>query len=231
MNTTPEIIVIIPAFNEDESIAQVIADIPKEIITEIIVINNASTDKTEQIAKEAGATVLNESRKGYGSACLKGIEYAKKRLPQPDIAVFIDADYSDYPEEIPKLLKPIIEHNIDFVIGSRAIGKREKGAMMPQQLFGNWLATNLLKIIYKGSFTDLGPFRAIKFQKLLELNMQDQTYGWTVEMQIKGLKKKLSYVEVPVKYRKRIGVSKITGTVKGTFLAGYKIIYTIFRYL
>lgn len=223
--------VIIPAFNEENGIGEVIREIPKNLISEIIVINNASTDNTEQIAIEAGAIVLRELVPGYGRACLKGIEYLKQTQPVPDVVVFLDADHSDYPEEIPELLKPITQGNADLVIGSRALGIKEDGSMTPQQIFGNWLATRLLKLFYGVKFTDLGPFRAIHFSKLIELEMQDKTYGWTVEMQLKAAKKGFQCVEVPVRYRKRIGFSKISGTVKGTIMAGYKILATIFKYL
>ncbi len=224
------ICVIIPAFNEENAIGEVIREIP-EGITEVVVVNNASTDNTAQIAQQAGATVLFEPVPGYGRACLKGIDYLKKSTPQPDIIVFLDGDHSDYPEEIPMVAKPIIERDADLVIGSRALGNKEQGSMTPQQIFGNWLATRLLKLFYNTKFTDLGPFRAIRFDKLLELNMQDTTYGWTVEMQLKAAKLKMKCMEVPVRYRKRIGVSKISGTLKGTVMAGYKIITTIFKYL
>ena len=223
--------VIIPAFNEENGVGQVIAEIPKDLVDEIIVVNNASTDATERIAVESGATVLREPKAGYGRACLKGIDYVKNSSPQPDVIVFLDADHSDYPEEMRTLVKPIADGEVDLVIGSRALGRREKGSMTVQQLFGNWLATRLLLILYGASFTDLGPFRAIRFTSLLALDMQDKTYGWTVEMQLKAARKKLRCVEVPVRYRKRIGFSKISGTVKGTLMAGYKIIITILRYL
>jgi glycosyltransferase involved in cell wall biosynthesis len=226
-----KISVIIPAFNEENGVGQVIREIPKHLIDEIIVVNNASTDKTDIIARENGATVLHESTPGYGRACLKGIEYAKRLAIRPDIIVFLDADHSDYPEEITQLIQPILDNKAELVIGSRALGNKEKGSMTPQQIFGNWLATRLLKLLYKVRFTDLGPFRAIRFDKLLELDMQDKTYGWTVEMQLKAAKKGLKCVEIPVRYRKRIGVSKISGTVKGTLMAGYKILFTIFKYL
>lgn len=224
-------IVIIPAFNEENSIGNVLKDIPKNMVREIIVVNNNSNDATETNAKAGGATVLKESRKGYGYACLKGIEYAKTMNPKPDIVIFMDADYSDYPEEMNSLIKPIAENNFDMVIGSRTLGKKEKGSMTPQQNFGNWLATRLLKLFYGVKYTDLGPFRAIKFDKLLALGMCDTTYGWTVEMQLKAAKQKMKVCEVPVNYRKRIGFSKISGTVKGTMMAGYKIITTIFKYI
>jgi glycosyltransferase involved in cell wall biosynthesis len=229
----PVIHVIIPAYNEEKSIAQVIAAIPRPLVTEIIVVNNNSTDATGAVAQAAGATVLFQPAPGYGNACLKGIAYSinKPEAERPEIIVFIDGDYSDYPEEMPIVVQPILENKADLVIGSRALGTREPGAMLPQQVFGNWLATTLLRLLYGAQFTDLGPFRAIRTETLIRLNMQDRTYGWTVEMQLKAAKLKLRSVEVPVNYRKRIGFSKISGTVKGTVLAGYKIITTIFRYL
>ena len=223
--------VIIPAYNEADSIANVIHDIPT-IVDEIIVVSNSSTDDTELNAKQAGATVLAESRKGYGYACLKGMDYIAKKTPleQPDIIVFLDGDYSDYPEELTKIINPITENDIDFVIGARVKRLREVGSMTPQQIFGNWLATFLMKLFFGAKFTDLGPFRAIKYDKLLSLNMEDKTYGWTVEMQLKALKQKLSYTEIPVNYRNRIGVSKVSGTVKGSIFAGIKILSWIFKY-
>ncbi len=230
MNKSPKIVVIIPAYNEENSVAKVVSDIPPGLVNEVIVVNNNSNDNTSINAQNAGATVLHEKRPGYGFACLKGIGYIKHLQPAPDIVVFIDADYSDHPEEMPLLLQPIINKGMDMVIGSRALGKKERGAMTVQQIFGNWLATRLLKIIYGVSYTDLGPFRAIRYDKLLEINMQDTTYGWTVEMQLKAAKLGLKITEVPVSYRKRIGFSKISGTVKGTVMAGYKIITTIFKY-
>ncbi len=223
--------VIIPAFNEENAVGRVINEIPKKWVDEVIVVNNNSTDLTSQRAEEAGATVLFEAEKGYGRACLKGIDYVKNQRVNPtEIVVFIDADYSDYPEQMPKLIQPILDNEVDLVIGSRALGNREKGSMTFPQIFGNWLATSLLKLFYGARFTDLGPFRSIRYQSLLDLNMKDQTYGWTVEMQIKAAKQKLRFIEVPVDYRNRIGFSKISGTVKGTFLAGYKIIATLFKY-
>ncbi|MBA3665189.1 MAG: glycosyltransferase family 2 protein [Bacteroidetes bacterium] len=226
-----EIIVIIPAFNEENSVANVIRDIPMDIVSEVIVVNNNSRDNTKLNAQKAGATVLDEKNQGYGFACLMGIAYARERIPKPDIILFIDADYSDHPEEIKFLIKPIMEDDADMVIGSRALGNRQKGSMTPQQIVGNKLAINLLKLLYGVKYTDLGPFRAIKFDKLLELKMKDTTYGWTVEMQLKAAKRKMKITEVPVSYRKRIGSSKISGTVKGTVMAGYKIITTIFKHI
>jgi len=226
-----KIVVIIPAFNEENSVGKVVSDIPKSIVSEIIVVNNNSNDLTKVNALASGAIVIDEPIQGYGNACLKGMAFVSGMEIKPDIIVFIDADYSDYPEEIEKLIHPILTENFDMVIGSRALGNREKGSMTPQQIVGNWLATSLLKLFYKVSYTDLGPFRAIKYQKLLDLNMIDRTYGWTVEMQLKAAKQKLKIIEVPVTYRVRIGYSKVSGTVKGTVMAGYKIITTIFKYL
>jgi glycosyltransferase involved in cell wall biosynthesis len=221
--------VIIPAYNEADSIAHVINAIPG-IVDEVIVVSNNSTDGTEINAKNAGATVLVETNKGYGYACLKGLQYIENQKENPDIVVFLDGDYSDYPEELTEIVAPIIEDNIDFVIGARVKKLRESGSMTTPQIFGNWLATNLMNLFFDAKFTDLGPFRAIKYHKLLALNMEDKTYGWTVEMQLKALKQKLTYTEVPVNYRNRIGVSKVSGTVKGAIFAGVKILGWIFKY-
>jgi glycosyltransferase involved in cell wall biosynthesis len=222
--------VIIPAYNEEHGVGKVIAEIPKHLVSEVIVVNNASTDNTVDVAISAGATVLHEPIPGYGRACLRGIEYLISSDMKPDVVVFLDADHSDYPEEMEHIIKPILNEEADLVIGSRALGNKERGSMTPPQIFGNWLATRLLKWIYGVKFTDLGPFRAISYSKLIELDMQDKTYGWTVEMQLKAAKHGLRCVEVPVRYRRRIGFSKISGTVKGTVMAGYKILYTIFKY-
>jgi glycosyltransferase involved in cell wall biosynthesis len=222
--------VIIPAYNEEKSVGKVVEAIPKQWVSEVIVVNNASSDGTAEVARAAGATVLDQPKKGYGHACLKGIAYLQALEQQTDVVVFLDGDFSDYPEEMTLLIKPIINEGMDLVIGSRATGVREKGSMTPQQVFGNWLATTLIKLIYGVRFTDLGPFRAIRFNRLLQLQMQDTTYGWTVEMQIKAAKQRLKCCEVSVNYRRRIGVSKVSGTVKGTIMAGYKILWTIFKY-
>lgn len=229
--TQPIIKVIIPAYNEEESIPLVIADIPNTV-NEVIVVSNNSTDNTEANAQKAGATVLSEPRRGYGYACLKGMDYVANldTDKKPDIIVFLDGDYSDYPEELTKLVAPIIKDDIDFVIGARDKNLREEGSMTAPQVFGNWLATTLMKIFFGSTFTDLGPFRAIKYNKLLALEMEDKTYGWTVEMQLKALKRKYSYTEIPVNYRNRIGVSKVSGTVKGAIFAGIKILSWIFKY-
>lgn len=221
--------VIIPAYNEADSITHVINDIPKHV-NEIVVVSNNSTDDTEINARDAGATVLKESNKGYGYACLKGMQHIANQNEKPDIVVFLDGDYSDYPEELTKITAPIINDNIDFVVGARVKQLREKGSMTIPQVFGNWLATFLMSLFFGAKFTDLGPFRAIKYNKLLALNMEDKTYGWTVEMQLKVLKQKLTYIEVPVNYRNRIGVSKVSGTVKGAIFAGIKILGWIFKY-
>ncbi len=221
--------VIIPAFNEETSIAHVINDLPRNIVRNIIVCNNNSTDKTSEVAKSNGAIVVMETKAGYGSACLKGIEYCKMQEIPPEIIVFIDGDYSDHGEELSMLIEPIIHNQFDLVIGSRALGNKETGSMQPQQIFGNWLATTLIKYIYKYEFTDLGPFRAITWQALINLDMKDTNFGWTVEMQVKAAKQKMKCKEVAVNYRRRIGVSKVSGTIKGSFMAGYKILWTIFK--
>jgi glycosyltransferase involved in cell wall biosynthesis len=226
-----EIGVIIPAFNEENAVGKVVQELPRNWIQEIVVVDNNSSDHTQTRAREAGATVLTESFQGYGASCLKGIDHFKNLDRPPEVIVFIDADYSDFPEQLPQLVTPIMENRADLVIGSRALGQREKGAMTIPQVFGNWLATTLIQIFFGFRFTDLGPFRAIRFEHLLELNMRDKTYGWTVEMQVKALKMGLRCTEIPVDYRNRVGVSKISGTIKGTLLAGYKILTTIFKYL
>ena len=231
MEINPIIDVIIPAFNEENSVGNVVNDIPKGLVREIIVVNNNSTDKTANAAQAAGALVLEEKNMGYGNACLKGMDHIAQKEIKPDIVVFLDADYSDFPEEMVDVIAPVLHQNMDMVIGSRVLGNLEKGAMTPQQIFGNWLATFLLKLFYKVSYTDLGPFRAIKYDSLVALGMRDKTYGWTVEMQVKAAKHKMKTCEVPVNYRVRIGFSKVSGTVKGTIGAGYKIITTIFKYI
>ena len=236
----PIIDVIIPAYNEEQSIGHVLRDIPRDWVREIIVCNNASTDRTAEVAAAQGATVVHQPSKGYGNACLAGMAHVAAKAEKPDIIVFLDGDYSDHPEELPQLVAPLLintqfpkitAQSYDMVIGSRALGVREAGAMMPQQVFGNWLATLLIRWFFGYRFTDLGPFRAIRYDKLLEINMIDKNFGWTVEMQVKAAKRRLRCTEVPVTYRRRIGVSKVSGTVRGTLMAGYKIILTIFKYL
>jgi glycosyltransferase involved in cell wall biosynthesis len=196
----------------------------------VVVANNGSTDRTAQVAEAHGAIVVNEPRKGYGQACLTAMQKLNEFDPVADIVVFMDGDHSDYPEEMELLIRPIVEGKADMVIGSRALGKRENGSMTLPQLFGNWLATRMMRLFFGARFTDLGPFRAIRHEKLMALEMRDRNFGWTVEMQIKAAKRGLKYCEVPVNYRRRIGVSKVSGTVKGTIMAGYKIIFTIFKY-
>ncbi|WP_405379268.1 glycosyltransferase family 2 protein [Nonlabens sp. Asnod3-A02] len=229
MKTNPIIRVIIPAYNEADSIPLVIKAVPS-MVTEIIVCSNNSNDDTVINARNAGATVVEESTPGYGNACLKGMDYVASLSESTDIIVFLDGDYSDYPEQLVELVSPIIEKDIDFVIGSRVQELREAGSMTGPQIFGNWLATSLMRLLFNSRFTDLGPFRAIKYDKLLELKMEDRTYGWTVEMQLKALKKSFTYTEVSMKYRNRIGVSKVSGTVKGAIFAGVKILTWIFKY-
>ena len=225
----PDIRVIIPAHNEEGSIAKVIREIPGEV-NEIIVVNNNSTDHTAKEAQKAGATVLDEDRMGYGYACLRGIDYLSKQSKTPEIIVFIDGDYSDYPGELTKLVEPILNDGYDMVIGSRVKELREPGSMTPQQVFGNKLATFLMRVLFGARFTDLGPFRAIKYDQLVRLGMEDETYGWTVEMQLKAIRNKLKYTEIPVRYKKRIGISKVSGTLKGTIFAGIKILGWIFKH-
>ena len=226
----PDIAVIIPACNEAASIAKVLSDIPKGLAAEIVVVNNNSSDDTALIAREKGAIVVDEPRQGYGAACMRGVEYLQSRPGKPDIVVFLDADYSDYPEEMIALIEPVFEQNFDLVLGSRSPGKMQKGAMPAQQIFGNRLATFLIKTLYGVQFTDLGPFRAVKFDKLLSLDLCDRTYGWPIEMQLKAVRQRWRICEVPVSYRPRIGKSKISGTIRGTIMAGYKILSAILRY-
>ncbi len=222
-----KISVIIPALNEEKSISYVINSIPK-YVNQIIVVDNGSSDNTSFIAKSNGATILNESNKGYGYACLKAIKFIKKN--PCDIIVFLDGDFSDYPEDIDLLIDPIIKKKYEFVIGSRIKSLREPGSMTMQQIFGNSLACFLLKILYGANFTDLGPFRAIKWSSLQKLKMEDKTFGWTIEMQLKAIKHNIKYTEIPVRYRKRIGKSKISSTLLGNIMAGYKILFWIFKY-
>lgn len=226
--------VIIPAHNEEEALPMVIAAVPKNWVRQIIVGNNASRDRTAEVARSAGAIVVDETRPGYGYACLAAMDFLEK-LPadeQPEIVVFLDGDFSDFPEQLPDLVAPILAGEADLVIGSRRLGGMESGAMTMPQQFGNWLAPALIRLFFGYRFTDLGPFRAVRWDKLLAMKMQDKTFGWTVEMQVKAAKMKLRCIEIPVRYRKRAaGKSKVSGTIRGTILAGWKIIYTIFKLL
>ncbi|MCZ6794988.1 MAG: glycosyltransferase family 2 protein [Planctomycetota bacterium] len=221
-----KVVVIIPAFNEEESLPLVLADLPRERVAEVIVVDNASTDRTGEVAAKKGARVVREERPGYGSACLRGIAALP---PDTDVVVFLDADYSDHPEELVDILRPLEEDGCDLVIGSRLRGKRQPGALLPQAYFGNHLATSLIRLLWGFRYTDLGPFRAIRAPALRRLAMRDTNFGWTVEMQVRALQEGLRICEVPVSYRRRVGRSKITGTISGTIKAGVKIIGTIFR--
>lgn len=221
--------VIIPAFNEEAAIGKVLADLPGALVRHIIVVDNNSTDRTARVAATAGATVVTALRRGYGSACLAGIASLARLEHAPHIVVFLDADYSDHPDELPRLVEPLRRNEADLVVGSRVLGRREPGALMPQARFGNWLSTRLIRALYGVRMTDLGPFRAILWNRLVGLEMSDPDFGWTVEMQVKVAREGLVYREVPVSYRRRIGTSKISGTVSGSLRAGWKILYTIFR--
>jgi glycosyltransferase involved in cell wall biosynthesis len=234
MSKIPVIDVLIPAWNEEKALPLVIAAIPKEWVRHIVVCNNGSTDGTAEVAKAAGAVVVTEKKRGYGSACLAGMRYLQELPPseQAQIVVFLDGDFSDYPEDLPKVVAPIIDNDMDMVIASRMLGNMEPGAMTLPQRFGNWLAPFLIKVFYGYRFTDLGPFRAIKWESLLQLEMQDPNFGWTVEMQVKAAQQHLRCTEVPARYRRRAaGKSKVSGTIKGTFKAGWKIIYIILKSL
>ncbi len=223
--------VLIPALNEEQSLPHVLDALQQQDaipVRRCVVVDNGSTDRTPLLAREHGAHVIQEPTRGYGKACLTGLAYMQ--TDPPDIVVFLDGDFSDYPEEVERIIAPILLAQVDMVIGSRTIGQREQGALLPQALFGNALATFLIEFMHHYNFTDLGPFRAITWDALTKLKMEDQNYGWTVEMQIKAAFHNLSCVEVPVSYRKRIGQSKVSGTVKGSVLAGYKILKTIFMY-
>lgn len=234
MKEKPTIDVLIPAWNEEKALPFVLKAIPKVWVRQIIVCDNGSTDRTAEAAKMNGAVVVSQPERGYGNACLAGMRYLQS-LPaskQPEIVVFLDGDFSDYPDELPAVVAPILNDDKDMVIGSRRLGGMEPGAMTPAQRFGNWLAPLLIRWFYGYRFSDLGPFRAIRWEKLLQLGMRDRNFGWTVEMQIKAARQKLDCAEVPVRYRKRAaGHSKVSGTVKGTILAGWKIMTTIFKYL
>ena len=222
----PAVAVIIPALDEEDAIVRVLGDIPDELSATVIVVDNGSTDRTAARARDCGATVVAEPRSGYGQACLAGLA----ALPEGvDIVVFLDGDYSDYPSEMSTLVEPIARDAADLVIGSRVLGETETGALLPQARVGNALATWLIRHLFGVKYTDLGPFRAVRLTALKKLHMADRNFGWTVEMQVKAARRGLRIAEVPVRYRRRIGKSKITGTFLGSVRAGYKILWTIFR--
>jgi glycosyltransferase involved in cell wall biosynthesis len=226
---TVSIDVVIPAFNEEESLPLVLRAVPRPPVRRIVVTDNNSTDATPDVARREGAIVVSETRPGYGSACLKGLEYLRANDP-PQVVVFLDGDFSDHPEELPEVVRPILDDQADVVIGSRVLGEAEPGALLPQARAGNFVACLLIRLLYRHRYTDLGPFRAVSWQALERLEMRDPDFGWTAELQVKALKHDLRVLEVPVSYRRRVGVSKITGTLKGTVLAGYKILWTVLRY-
>lgn len=225
----PTVDVVIPALDEEKSLPLVLADVPRPPVRRVVVADNGSTDDTARVAREGGAVVVTAERRGYGSACLAGLAHLRENDP-PDVVVFLDADYSDSPEELPRVIAPILAGEADLVIGSRVLGEREKGALLPQARAGNLVACALIRLLYGHRYTDLGPFRAIRWDALERLHMSDPDFGWTAEMQVKALKEGLRPVEVPVSYRKRVGVSKITGTIQGTVRAGYKILWTVMRH-
>ena len=222
--------VVIPALNEEASLPLVLAALPRPPVRRIVVADNGSTDATARVAREGGAEVVTAARRGYGSACLAGLAHLRRTGP-PDVVVFIDADYSDHPEELPAVVAPILAGTADLVIGSRVLGQRERGALLPQARAGNLVACLLIRIFYGHRFTDLGPFRAIRWDALERIGMADPDFGWTAEMQVKAVRLRLRCAEVPVSYRRRVGVSKITGTITGTVRAGYKILWTVARHI
>lgn len=225
----PSIDVVIPAYNEEASLPLVLGALPRPPVRRIVVADNNSTDATAEVARAGGAIVVAAPRQGYGSACLAGLAHLRANDP-PDIVVFVDGDFSDHPDELPAVIAPILVDEADMVIGSRTLGERDPGALLPQARIGNLIACTLMRWLYGHRYTDLGPFRAARWTALERLAMQDPDFGWTAEMQVKALRHDLRITEVPVRYRKRVGVSKITGTIKGTVLAGYKILWTVFRY-
>jgi len=224
MRNGAKVAVIIPALNEEQSIGKVVAAIP-QWVDDVIVADNGSTDQTADVARAHGARIASEPRRGYGSACLAGLAV----LNDPEVVVFLDGDFSDYPEEMARLVDPITSGEADMVIGSRVLGRREAGALTPQARFGNWLACTLIRFFWGVHYTDLGPFRAVQYSRLKHFSMRDRDYGWSVEMQIKAAREGIRVREVPVRYRPRIGKSKVAGTFKGVLGAGWKILFTIFR--
>jgi glycosyltransferase involved in cell wall biosynthesis len=222
----PRVAVVIPAVDEEAALPSVLAEIPRDLITEIVVVDNGSKDRTAEVAQAGGARVIHEPRRGYGSACLAGIA----ATPDCDVVAFLDGDHSDHPEDLRLLLAPLLRGEAEMVIGSRMLDRDSRLALLPQQRFGNWLASVLMRVLFGIRASDLGPFRVISRPALLALGMQDLTYGWTVEMQLRAHLAGLRVVEVPVRYRQRIGRSKISGTLRGVVLASWKILGTIGRY-
>jgi glycosyltransferase involved in cell wall biosynthesis len=223
-----DVAVIIPALNEEAALPQVLRDIPRPTVRRIVVADNGSTDRTADVAREDGAEVVFEPERGYGAACLRAM--AHLAADPPDIVVFIDGDYSDHPAELPSIIAPILNGSADLVVGSRALGRHERGALSPQQRVGNAIACRVLRAFYGVHYTDLGPFRAIRWTTLQSLGMRDRNYGWTVEMQIKAARRGVAFRELPVSYRRRIGVSKVSGTIRGSVGAGAKILWLLGRY-
>jgi hypothetical protein len=226
---TPSVDLVIPAFNEEASLPLVLAAVPRDRVRRVVVCDNASTDGTAAAAVAGGAEVVREARAGYGSACLRALAHLRESGP-PEVVVFLDGDYSDHPEELGRLVDPILDDVADLVIGSRTLGERERGALLPQARAGNAVACWLIRLLYGHRYTDLGPFRAIAWTALEHLEMSDQDFGWTAEMQVKAVRRGLRILERPVSYRRRVGVSKITGTVGGTLKAGGKILWTVLRH-
>jgi glycosyltransferase involved in cell wall biosynthesis len=225
----PSVDVVIPAFNEEASLPLVLAAVPRGRVRRVVVCDNASTDGTAAAAAAGGAEVVREGRAGYGSACLRALAHLRESGP-PEVVVFLDGDYSDHPGELGRLVDPILDGVADLVIGSRTLGERERGALLPQARAGNAVACWLIRLLYGHRYTDLGPFRAIAWKALERLEMSDPDFGWTAEMQVKALRRGLRVLERPVSYRRRVGVSKITGTVRGTLRAGHKILWTVLRH-
>ncbi len=239
---TTTVDVVIPALNEEASLSLVLGDLaalrrpgangatsPALWLRHVVVADNGSTDGTARVARDGGAVVVAAPRPGYGSACLAGLGWLRANDP-PDIVAFLDADYSDHPDELPRVVAPILDGAADLVIGSRVLGEREPGALLPQARAGNLVACWLIRLLYGHRYTDLGPFRAVVWPALQRLGMADPDFGWTAEMQVKALRAGLRVAEVPVSYRRRVGVSKITGTLRGTVLAGWKILTTVLRH-
>jgi glycosyltransferase involved in cell wall biosynthesis len=239
---SPAVDLVIPARDEEASLPLVLADLarlrapaepggapPAPWLRRVVVADNGSRDGTARVAREGGAVVVEAPRAGYGSACLAGLAWLRAHDP-PEVVAFLDADYSDHPEELPRVVAPLLAGKADLVIGSRVLGAREPGALLPQARAGNLVACLLIRLLYGHRFTDLGPFRAARWEALERLRMADPDFGWTAEMQVKALRHGLRVAEAPVSYRRRVGVSKITGTVRGTVLAGTKILWTVLRH-